>query len=92
MTKGHQGQEIEVEEPGGAGMQKMTFTPPELSDEDQYAIHMPEYLRCDSCMAISYTMHKGFEKKHNNVKDQKWKMDQGMVMEILGEIQIMSIT
>ena len=62
----------------------MTFTPPQLSEEDQHGIHMPDYLKCDACMAISYTVHSAFEKKHNAKKDKTWKMDEGQIMEIFG--------
>ena len=78
--------QVTFDTPGvnGDGMQKMSFTPPQLSEEDQYAIHMPEYLKCDGCMAVSFTLHKAFEDKHKNIKDEIWRMDDGDVIEIFG--------
>ena len=30
-------------------MKKMTFTPPQLSDEERYAVYMPDQHKCDGC-------------------------------------------
>ena len=44
---------------GADGLHKMTFNPPALSEEDKHQVHMPEYLRCDGCKAVAYSIHKG---------------------------------
>ena len=67
-------------------MKKLSFTPPQLSEEEQHSAHMPEYLKCDGCLAVSFTLHRAFEDKHKNIKDQTWRMDDGDVMEIFGMI------
>ena len=76
------GQEISMETESQA---KMTFTPPTLSDEDKHLIHMPNYLLCDGCKAVSYSLHKAFEDRHKQRKDQEWKMKEGDVLEIFGK-------
>lgn len=77
------GQQISMETESSTG--KMTFTPPTLSDEDKHLIHMPNYLQCDGCKAVSYSLHKAFEDRHKQRKDQGWKMKQGDVLEIFGK-------
>ena len=79
LTKG---QEMSVETE--AGMSKMSFTPPELSEEDKHQVHMPEYLRCDGCKAVSYSIHKAFEDRHKHIKDPQWKLQEGDVLDIFG--------
>ena len=76
--------QLTVDTTSNAGMHKMTFSTPQLSEEDQYSVHMPEYLKCDGCTAVSFTLHKAFEAKHKNIKDQIWRMDDGDVIEIFG--------
>ena len=76
------GQEISMETESQA---RMTFTPPTLSDEDKHLIHMPNYLLCDGCKAVSYSLHKAFEDRHKQRKDQEWKMKEGDVLEIFGK-------
>lgn len=34
--------------------EKMSFTSPELSDEEQHSAHMPDNLKCDACTAVAY--------------------------------------
>ena len=75
-----------MEEHIGGGMHKMTFSAPELSEEEQYAIHMPDQHKCDGCMAISYTLHMAFDEKHrHHSKDPAFVMDHGQVLDIFGK-------
>ena len=76
------GQEVEIED--GGNRRRMTFTPPNLSEEDQHGIHLPQDLKCDGCMAVSFTIHKAFRDKHRNIKDQLRKMPEEDVLETLG--------
>lgn len=57
------GQELKVETKGN----KMTFTPPPLSQEDKFEIHMPDYLKCDGCMAVTYSLSQAFEKRNSKL-------------------------
>ncbi len=82
------GQEIEVDTEEFPGHEKMTFTPPQLSEEDQHGIHMPDYLKCDGCMAVSFTLHKAFESKHSHVRDQEWKLNDGDVIDLIGNSNV----
>ena len=78
------GQQISVETETSQET-KMTFQAPTLSDEDKHLIHMPNYLQCDGCKAVSYSLHKAFEDKHKQRKDQAWKMKEGDVLEVFGK-------
>ncbi|XP_078389177.1 marginal zone B- and B1-cell-specific protein-like [Cetorhinus maximus] len=47
---------------------------PNLNDEEFHSSHMPDYLQCDSCRAISYQMQEylsKWESKSSTVKDGK---------------------
>jgi len=36
------------------GTQKMTFKPPNVSDEEKHSNFMPEQLKCDACRVVAY--------------------------------------
>ncbi|GCB71724.1 hypothetical protein scyTo_0001683 [Scyliorhinus torazame] len=47
---------------------------PNLNDEEFHSSHMPDYLKCDSCRAISYQMQEylsKWESKNSAVKEGK---------------------
>ena len=49
------------------GRQEMRFTPPQLSDEEERSPHMPAYLACDACIAVSVQIEKGLMFAHRHV-------------------------
>lgn len=69
--------QVKVETKGN----KMTFTPPTLSQEDQFEIHMPDYLKCDACLAITYSLDQVFAKKQRNNR----LLSESEVIHILGK-------
>ena len=34
--------------------QKMTFTMPKMSEEEQHSMHLPSNMLCDACTAVAY--------------------------------------
>lgn len=38
----------------GQKEQKMSFSSPELSEEEMHSQHMPANLKCDACTAVAY--------------------------------------
>lgn len=58
------GHKVEQAEDGSSGT--ISFSTPDLSDEDSHSPFMPDALRCDACRAIAYqvlvlqTMHSAF--------------------------------
>ena len=42
-------------------MQKMSFKPPQLNEEEERSPHLIEEMGCDSCTAVAYQLHKAFE-------------------------------
>lgn len=54
------------------GTQKMTFKPPNVSDEEKHSNFMPEQLKCDACRIVAYQLYinfKQFNKAHKNYKN-----------------------
>ena len=49
------------------GQQRMSFKPPQLSDEEEMSLHMPAYLACDACVAVSNQLVGGFMYAHRHV-------------------------
>lgn len=45
---------------------KMSFKPPVLSEEEMRSWAIPEQLKCDSCLAVAYQIHSGFEEAHKH--------------------------
>ncbi|CAK9300650.1 unnamed protein product [Gordionus sp. m RMFG-2023] len=52
-------------------LEKLSFKPPNLTDEDHHSQHMPFALKCDGCMAIAYEMVKVFEEFNNKHPSMK---------------------
>ena len=75
----------EIEELGG-DLKKMTFSTPELSEDEKYAMHMPDQHKCDGCMAITFTLHMEFYIKHqHHIKNPDFIMDHGQILDIFGK-------
>jgi hypothetical protein len=79
--------DMKVEKDVG-GMQKMTFTPPQMSEEDNHAIHMPDYLKCDGCMAVSFSLHRAFENEHKKHVNFEWRLSEAELLEKFGKILV----
>jgi len=63
------------------GTQRMSFKPPQLSDEEERSQHMPEYLACDACTAAANRIDNAFHQAHRHTKELKlWR-----VIEVLEE-------
>ena len=45
---------------------------------------MPDYLKCDGCLAVTYVLHKAFDDKHKNIKDPNWKLGLADVIDEFG--------
>ena len=52
-------------------MKPMKFTPPQLSDEEERSQHMPDYLACDACQAVTIQLEKGLSYAHRHVSMKK---------------------
>lgn len=37
--------------------EKMSFSAPDMSDEEQHSSHLPKGFKCDACTAISYQVY-----------------------------------
>ena len=65
------------------GEQKMTFIPPQLTEEEQNEVFLPKNMRCDGCLAIAAQWHRAFKKSHVH-KSPEWRMSEGAVIAALG--------
>ena len=52
-------------------LKPMKFTPPQLSDEEERSPHMPAYLACDACLAVSIQLEKGLKHAHRHLSMDK---------------------
>ncbi len=48
------GESIEVGDDSSGKMQKMSFSTPDLDEEEQHSNFMPDQLTCDACMAVAH--------------------------------------
>ena len=77
-------EQMDLEEDIG-GLKKMTFKPPELSDEEKYSIRMPEIHKCDACMAIAYTLHTQLQIKHlKNQHIKQFRIPESELLDLFG--------
>lgn len=52
----HEGKDLKTNR--GNNFQKITFTKPTLTEEDEHGFHMPAALKCDACRIISYKVRE----------------------------------
>ena len=77
-------EQMDLEEDIG-GLKKMTFKPPDLSDEEKYSIQMPEIHKCDGCMAIAYTLHTQLQIKHlKNQHIKQFRIPESQLLDLFG--------
>ena len=63
----------------------MSFRTKQLTEEERLSEHMPDWYRCDGCLAVSYVLHTVFEEKHKN-RHKNWKLDEAGIIEEVGNI------
>merc|ERR1712002_1030059 len=49
----------------------MKFKPPQLSDEEERSPHMPAYMACDACIAVTIQLEKGLKQAHRHLSMTK---------------------
>ena len=49
---------------------EMKFSPPLLSDEEERSPHMPDYLLCDSCVAVTTQVQLAFLRAHRHTANR----------------------
>lgn len=64
---------------------KLTFKPPELTEEDQDSPHMPEHLKCDGCLAISFQINKALTKKHEG-RSENYRLSESQLADVLDDV------
>eukprot|EP00112_Aurelia_sp_Birch-Aquarium-sp1_P022011 Seg607.5 transcript_id=Seg607.5/GoldUCD/mRNA.D3Y31 product="Marginal zone B- and B1-cell-specific protein" protein_id=Seg607.5/GoldUCD/D3Y31 len=47
--------------------EKMTFSMPKMTEEEQHSQHMPQNLKCDACTAVAFQMAKHLEKAERKI-------------------------
>lgn len=63
------------------GMQKMSFKPPQLNEEEERSPHLLEEMSCDSCKAVAFQLHKTFQEGHKNFKRQDYRLPESEVLD-----------
>ncbi|GAB6024177.1 marginal zone B and B1 cell-specific protein [Chamberlinius hualienensis] len=61
---------------------KLSFKPPKLTEEDEHSIHMPDYLKCQSCQAIAYQIQSEFTKAQDKLKDGNKRLTESKLIDI----------
>ena len=69
---------------------KMSFRTKQLTEEEMKSEHMPDWYRCDGCLAVSYVLHTVFEEKHKN-RHKNWKLDEASIIEEVGNYSIFKL-
>ena len=68
------------------GTSKMSFKPPQLTEEQEKLNWMPDEMKCDGCLAVSYQIHATFARGHLHHEDNKeWRLHEGDVIDKIGE-------
>ena len=60
---------LKVHESGFASSGKLSYSTPDLDDEDHHSMHMPDQLLCDACQILAYNVSlyllRGIEALHD---------------------------
>ncbi|XP_022252948.1 marginal zone B- and B1-cell-specific protein-like [Limulus polyphemus] len=51
---------------GAEGPKGMKFSVPQLSEEEQESAHLPNYLKCDACLAVAYQLQTALAKNRKS--------------------------
>jgi len=80
------GEEVPASEVEGLppGQQRMTFKPPQLSDEEERSPHIPAYLACDACTAIATQVELALWRTQKSA-GMKNRLKHWQVIEVLEE-------
>ena len=66
-----------------SGTQKLTFKPPQLSEEEESSPLIPDQMRCDGCWAVAHQMHLASQAAHKNFKPSR-RLRESDVLDITG--------
>lgn len=64
------------------GERKMTFKPPQLTEEEEKEVFLPKSMKCDGCQAVATQWDKTFAKAHLSRK-KDYRLDEGQVFETM---------
>ena len=68
------------------GTKKLSFKPPQLTEDQEKLNWMPDEMKCDGCLAVSYQLHLAFARGHlNHENNPKWKLSEGDIIERTGD-------
>ena len=57
------------------GQQKMTFSSPNLSEEEQHSGFVPDSMKCDACSAVAFQLKTALDKEEAKRNGKKLKVD-----------------
>jgi len=66
--------------------EKITFKPPALTPEEQESDHMPQYMKCDGCKAVSYQLYLKFAKFNKLYPSRKYEMKESEMIDTIEEV------
>ena len=75
--------EDETEAPPPPGTQRMRFTPPQLTEEEEKSPLLPKSMECDGCHATAHQMHKAFQAAHDK-RSHDFRMSEAELLDVVG--------
>ncbi|XP_074648376.1 marginal zone B- and B1-cell-specific protein-like [Tubulanus polymorphus] len=78
------GADIDEAEDGKSGT--LSFSPPDLNDEEAHSPWMPGQLKCDGCKAVSYQLYTAFKKGYDLKKSLKGNLPESDITEIVEDV------
>ncbi|XP_038060356.1 marginal zone B- and B1-cell-specific protein-like, partial [Patiria miniata] len=79
-------EDAEVYDSGFASSGKMSFTTPDLDDEDHHSLHMPDQLLCDACQILAHMFETKFDKMNEKRPSLKKKLPESDVLDAVDDI------
>ncbi|XP_022080727.1 marginal zone B- and B1-cell-specific protein-like [Acanthaster planci] len=78
--------DAEVYDSGFASSGKMSFTTPDLDDEDHHSLHMPDQLLCDACQIVAHMLETKFDKMNEKRPSLKKNLYESDILDAVDEV------
>ncbi|CAH1795509.1 unnamed protein product [Owenia fusiformis] len=75
---------VEQSEDGKSG--KLSFSTPDLSDEEAHSQFMPEQLKCDGCRIIAYQLYTKFDQFNSIRPSLKYKIKESDYLDLIEQV------
>ena len=79
-------EEMSPEEMTDPRLKSLNFETPQLSEEEQKSMFLTEDIKCDSCIALAFRIHRQFEKAQDKKRsDPNYNLPEYEILDATGK-------